>query len=72
MTVPFFVNIVALCVCAAALITFPLSLIPFAPFAPGIAIVLFGMGMTARDGVWLSVGIALTAAALWLAVPIIL
>jgi len=72
MTVPFFVNIVALCVCAAALITFPLSLIPFAPFAPGIAIVLFGMGMTARDGVWLSIGIALTAAALWLAIPIIL
>lgn len=66
MTVPLFVNLVALCVCAAALITFPLSLIPFAPLAPGIAIVLFGLGMTARDGVWLAVGIALTAAAVWL------
>ncbi|MEQ1492822.1 MAG: exopolysaccharide biosynthesis protein [Terricaulis sp.] len=72
MTVPIFVNLVALCVCAAALITFPLSLIPFAPFAPGLAIVLFGLGMTARDGVWLAIGIALTAAALWLAVPLIL
>lgn len=65
MTVPIFVNLVALCVCAAALITFPLSLIPFAPLAPGLAIVLFGLGMTARDGVWLAAGIALTAAALW-------
>lgn len=71
MTVPLFVNVVALCVCAAALITFPLSLIPFAPFAPGIAIVLFGLGMTARDGVWLSVGIALTLGAIWLAAPLI-
>lgn len=65
MTVPLFVNLVALCVCTAALITFPLSLIPFAPLAPGIAIVLFGLGMTARDGVWLAVGIALTAVAVW-------
>lgn len=72
MTVPLFVNAVALCVCAAALITFPLSLIPFAPFAPGLAIVMFGLGMTARDGVWLAIGIALTAGALWLAIPLIL
>lgn len=72
MTVPLFVNLIALCVCAAALITFPLSLIPFAPLAPGIAIVLFGLGMTARDGVWLSAGIVLTAGALWLASPIFL
>jgi hypothetical protein len=72
MTVPIFVNLVALCVCAAALITFPLSLIPFAPLAPGIAIVLFGLGMTARDGVWLAIGIALTAAAFWLAIPLVI
>jgi len=30
-------------VMAAALITFPLSLIPFAPLAPGFAVVLFGL-----------------------------
>lgn len=71
MTVPLFVNFVALCVCAAALITFPLSLIPFAPMAPGIAIVLFGLGMTARDGLWLSAGILLTVGAFWLAIPLI-
>lgn len=71
MTVPLFVNAVALCVCVAALITFPLSIIPFAPLAPGIAIVLFGLGMTARDGLWLSVGILFTLGALWLASPIL-
>ncbi len=72
MTVPLFVNVVALCVCAAALITFPLSIIPFAPLAPGIAIVLFGLGMTARDGLWLCVGILFTIGAFWLAAPFIL
>ncbi len=61
LTVPLVVNLVALCVTAAALITFPLSLIPFAPVAPGLAVVLFGLGMTARDGLWLCVGVALTA-----------
>jgi hypothetical protein len=72
MTVPLFVNAVALCVCAAALITFPLSIIPLAPLAPGVAIVLFGLGMTARDGVWLSIGILFTLGAFWLAAPLIL
>jgi hypothetical protein len=71
MAVPLFVNLVALCVCAAALITFPLSLIPLAPLAPGVAIVLFGLGMTARDGVWLSTGILFTLGAIWLAAPLI-
>jgi hypothetical protein len=72
MTVPLFVNAVALCVCAAAFITFPLSLIPFAPLAPGLAIVLFGLGMTARDGLWLSIGILFTIGAFWLAAPLII
>lgn len=71
MTVPLFVNMVALCVCAAALITFPLSLVPLAPLAPGLAIVLFGLGMTARDGVWLSIGIVITLGAFWFAAPLI-
>lgn len=71
MTVPLFVNVVALCVCVAALITFPLSLIPFAPLAPGIAIVLFGLGTTARDGLWLAVGIVMTAGTFWLALPML-
>ncbi len=72
LTTPFCVNLVALCVIVAALITFPLSLIPFAPLAPGIAIVMFGLGMTARDGLWLAIGILLTAAAFVLGLPLIL
>lgn len=71
LTVPFGVNVVALCVMAAALITFPLSLIPFAPLAPGIAVVLFGLGITARDGLWLCVGVALTALALAVTAPLL-
>ena len=49
-----FINVVALACIAAALITFPLGFIPFAPLAPGIAIVLIGLGVAARDGVMLS------------------
>lgn len=71
MTVPLFVNMVALCVIAASLITFPLSLIPFAPLAPGIAVVMFGLGMTARDGLWLMAGILATAGAFFLAFPMV-
>jgi hypothetical protein len=71
LTVPLFVNLVALCVMAAALITLPLSLIPFAPLAPGLAIVLFGLGMTARDGLWLSVGVVITAGAILIALPML-
>lgn len=71
MTVPLFVNLVALCVIGASLVTIPLSLIPFAPLAPGIAVVMFGLGMTARDGVWLLAGILATACAFLLAFPMV-
>jgi hypothetical protein len=54
LTEPPFVFVTALCCVAAALITFPLGLIPFGPVLPGLSIVLMGVGMTARDGVWLS------------------
>lgn len=68
---PPFVNLVALMVIAAALITFPLGLIPLAPLAPGIAVVFFGLGMVARDGLWLALGTAAMAGAFWLANPLI-
>jgi len=71
LTAPPFANLVALCVALAALATLPLSIIPFAPLAPGIAIVLFGLGLAARDGVWLALGAAFTAATLWLAAPML-
>jgi hypothetical protein len=71
LTKPPFVNVVALCVAGAALITIPLSFFPFAPLAPGIAIVLFGLGMTARDGLWLGLGMAAVGGSIWLAAPLI-
>ncbi len=68
---PPFVNLVAVMCILAALITFPLGLIPFAPFAPGMAVVFFGLGMVARDGLWLALGSAAMAGAFWLVKPLI-
>lgn len=62
MSQPPFVNLVALLCISAALITFPLGLVPFGPIAPTLAIVFFGLGMVARDGVWLGLGMALLLA----------
>lgn len=61
---PPLVNLVALAVIAAALVTIPLALVPLAPLAPGLAIVFFGIGMTARDGLWLLAGSAIFAGVL--------
>lgn len=68
---PPFVNLVALLVIAAALITFPLGLVPFAPLAPGLAVVFFGLGMVARDGLWLAFGAVIMAGTFWLAKSLI-
>jgi len=51
LTDPPFVQIVALGAVLAALITFPLGLVPFGPILPGLAVMLIGLGLTARDGV---------------------
>lgn len=67
---PPFVNLVAVLCIVAALVTFPLGLIPFAPLAPGLAVVFFGLGMVARDGVWLTLGAAAMAGAFWLTKPL--
>ena len=53
-----FVNLIALLCVALALITFPLGFVPFAPLLPGVAIVLLGLGMTAKDGLVLLLGSA--------------
>lgn len=68
---PPFVNLVALMCVLAALVTFPLGLIPLAPLLPGVAIVAFGLGMTARDGLWLLLGTLVTGAAFWPAIRIV-
>lgn len=68
---PPFVNLVAVFCILAALVTFPLGLIPLAPLAPGIAVVLLGLGMTAHDGLWLGLGMAVLGGAVALAAPLV-
>lgn len=53
------VTLIALCVVLAALITYPLSFVPIAPLIPGLAVSLFGLGLTARDGLLLAIGAGL-------------
>lgn len=63
---PFVIGVSLICI-AAALVTFPLGLIPFGPVLPGISILLMGIGLTARDGVFLLLsGLALGGAAMLL------
>lgn len=60
---PFVYGTALLCV-LAALITYPLGLIPLGPVLPGVSIVLLGIGLTARDGLFLLMsGISLAGAA---------
>ena len=61
---PWVIAVALLCM-LAALITFPLGLIPLAPFFPGLAIVVFGLGLTARDGALLALGGAIMVSACW-------
>jgi hypothetical protein len=68
LTRPPFVIVTALICVLAALVTYPLGLIPFGPVLPGISIVLMGIGLTARDGVFLLLaGLALAGSAMLLA-----
>jgi hypothetical protein len=48
---PPFIGLAALVCVAAALLMFPLGLVPFGPVLPSLAVLLFGLGLTARDGV---------------------
>lgn len=50
LTAPPFVQLVALICVAAALLGFPLGLVPFGPVLPGLAVLFFGLALTARDG----------------------
>lgn len=70
LTAPPAVMLVGLFVAAAALVTFPLSFIPFTPLAPSLAVILVGLGMTARDGVWVMLGMVVVAAVFALAAPL--
>lgn len=45
-----FVQLVALACVGAALVTLPLSFVPLGPVVPSLAVLLFGLAITARDG----------------------
>jgi len=57
-----FIQLVALVCVLAALITYPLSFVPFAAFLPGLTILLFGLALTARDGIVLLLAAAVFGA----------
>jgi hypothetical protein len=64
---PFVLGVSLICI-FAALATFPLGLIPFGPVLPGLSIVLMGVGLTARDGIFLLLsGFALAGSVMLLA-----
>lgn len=51
---------------------YPLALVPFGVFVPGLAITMFALGLTARDGVLVGIGFAATIgviAVVWFAWP---
>lgn len=53
LTEPPFVQLVSILAIIGALVSFPLGLVPFGPILPGLAIMLIGLGLTARDGIML-------------------
>lgn len=54
-----------ICIFLAATM-FPLALLPFAVALPAMAVLLFGIGLTAKDGLVILIGFALTGLAAWL------
>ena len=50
LTEPPFIQVVALICVFAALISFPLGLVPLGPLLPSLTVLLFGLALTARDG----------------------
>jgi len=63
---PFLRIVAALCVLCAALAP-PLELVPFASTLPFGAIALFGLGLTAHDGIVVLLGMALAMGGLYMA-----
>lgn len=66
-----FIQLVALVCVLAALITYPLGFVPFGPLLPSLAVLLFGLALTARDGVVLLMAFGAFAGAVVLMVHLI-
>jgi hypothetical protein len=58
LTEPPFAQLVALICVGAALITFPLGSFPLGPLLPSLTVLLFGLGLAARDGLVLALATA--------------
>ena len=72
-----FVQLVALALVGAALVTIPLSFIPLGPVLPSLTVLLFGLAITARDGFLLVlagatlVGAVMLMVRAWSALPFV-
>ncbi|MGP1281909.1 MAG: exopolysaccharide biosynthesis protein [Parasphingopyxis sp.] len=51
----------SLCLIFLSLTMVPLEFVPFAVTLPGVAMLIFGVGLTARDGLMMLIGFLLTA-----------
>jgi hypothetical protein len=63
---------VALICILLSLSFYPLALVPLGVFLPGLAVAMFALGLTARDGLLIVIGYALTlgaAATIWFSWP---
>lgn len=70
LTEPPFVQLVGMVCLTAALVTFPLGLVPLGPVLPSITVLLFGLALTARDGFLLILSGLVLVGAIWLAVRV--
>lgn len=68
LTEPPFLQIVAVICVLAALLTYPLGLVPLGPLLPSLTVLLFGLALTARDGFVLLLAGAAFAGAILLVV----
>lgn len=57
---------IALCLIFLSLMMIPLELVPFAATLPAVAMLFFGLGLMARDGLMCLFGYALTLPSIWM------
>lgn len=65
-----FVQLVALICIALCITIYPLGFIPFAVAAPGAGLLFFGIGLTARDGVVILLGMSFVGLTIWLLIEL--
>jgi hypothetical protein len=57
--------------CLLAVVMPPLEIIPFAVAVPGTALIMLGLGLSARDGLFIMIGFTFTAAVLLLVAAVV-